>query len=79
MGMGVGHRRLISERDGRFPDSLRHAGLTVRSTELNQSAVLATLLLQTPLQPQSSSDPGGSGTLNVKSTFMVSSHKGTLS
>lgn len=39
------HRRLISERDGRFPDSLRHAGLTVRSAELDQSAVLATLRL----------------------------------
>lgn len=49
----------------------------MRSTELDQSVVLATLLLQAPLQPRSSSDPGGSETLNVKSTFMVSSHKGT--
>lgn len=76
MGMGGRgqHRRLISERDGRSPDSLGHA---VRSTELDQSVVLATLLLQAPLQARSSSDPGGSETLNVKSTFMVSSHKGT--
>lgn len=42
--VGEGRRRLISEKDGRFSDSLRHAGLTVRSTELDQSVVLTSLL-----------------------------------